>query len=95
MSKGKEQKVGGSSPTSWPPGSLDPAKVASERIVATHPDGSVAETKPTAEEIVEAASVCSVCGQGENLTGSAGVARWHAACEAARPDVIAKVRARA
>jgi hypothetical protein len=43
----------------------------------------------------EVAIVCSVCGQGENLTGAAGVARWHAACEAARPDVIAKVKARA
>ena len=43
----------------------------------------------------EAATVCSVCGQGENLTGSAGVARWHAACEASHPAVIAKVKARA
>jgi hypothetical protein len=38
--------LGGSSPTSWPPGSLDPARVTPDRIVALHPDGSVAETKP-------------------------------------------------
>jgi hypothetical protein len=38
--------LGGSSPTSWPPGSLDPANVEPVRIVATHPDGSVAETLP-------------------------------------------------
>ncbi len=42
-----------------------------------------------------AATVCSVCGQGDNLTGSAGVARWHEACEATHPAVIAKVKARA
>ena len=44
---------------------------------------------------VEAATVCSVCGQGGNLTGAAGVARWHADCETANPAVIAKVKARA
>ena len=39
---------------------------------------------------------CVVCGSyaGE-FTGVAGHARWHSACEGARPDVIAKVRARA
>lgn len=41
-----EPELGGSSPTSWPPGSLDPANVDPGRIVATHPDGSVAETLP-------------------------------------------------
>lgn len=39
---------------------------------------------------------CVVCGSYEgDLSCVAGHARWHAACEAARPDVIAKVRARA
>lgn len=38
---------------------------------------------------------CVVCGQAGELSGSAGHARWHAACEAARPDVIRKVKARA
>jgi hypothetical protein len=39
---------------------------------------------------------CVVCGSYEGeLSGVAGHARWHAACEASRPDVIAKVRARA
>lgn len=42
-----------------------------------------------------AATVCSVCGQGDNLTGSAGAARWHQFCADARPDIIAKVKARA
>lgn len=39
---------------------------------------------------------CVVCGlyDGE-LSQIAGHARWHSACEGARPDVIAKVRARA
>lgn len=41
------------------------------------------------------AIVCSVCGQGGDLSGAAGVARWHGACEKSRPDVIAKVKARA
>lgn len=39
---------------------------------------------------------CVVCGNYEGqFTGAAGHARWHAECEGARPDVIAKVRARA
>lgn len=39
---------------------------------------------------------CVVCGQYSGvLTGAAGNARWHAECEGNRPDVIAKVRARA
>ena len=39
---------------------------------------------------------CVVCGgYGGKLDQVAGHARWHAECEAARPDVIAKVRARA
>lgn len=39
---------------------------------------------------------CVVCGSYQGtFTGLAGHARWHAECEASRPDVIAKVRARA
>lgn len=39
---------------------------------------------------------CSVCGQDTgDLSGKAGAARWHAECEAAQPDVIARVKARA
>jgi hypothetical protein len=39
---------------------------------------------------------CVVCGSYEGeMTGAAGHARWHSACEASRPDCIAKVRARA
>lgn len=45
-----EPSLGGSSPTSWPPGSLDPVRVDPDRIVATHPDGSVAETEPVSDE---------------------------------------------
>jgi hypothetical protein len=41
------------------------------------------------------ATGCVVCGVYGNLTGSAGHAQWHAACETARPDLIAKVKARA
>lgn len=41
------------------------------------------------------ATGCVICGQYGNLTGSAGNARWHAACEAARPDLIRKAKARA
>lgn len=39
---------------------------------------------------------CVVCGSyaGE-FPGSVGNARWHAACGAARPDLIAKAKARA
>ncbi len=57
-------------------------------------DKEHAPQAPKAEP-VPVAIICSVCGQGDNLTGAAGVARWHEACEAARPDVIAKVKARA
>ncbi len=54
------------------------------------------KVEPVAEPaaVIEVASVCSVCGQGGNLDGAAGVARWHSACETARPDVIARVKAR-
>lgn len=39
---------------------------------------------------------CVVCGSYEGkLSETAGKARWHAECGAARPDVIAKVKARA
>ncbi len=38
-------QLGGSSPMSWPPGSLDPGLVNPNRIVALHPDGSVSRTK--------------------------------------------------
>lgn len=39
---------------------------------------------------------CVVCGSPEGeFTGAAGHARWHSECEGNRPDVIAKVRARA
>lgn len=42
------------------------------------------------------ATGCVVCGSYEGkLTETAGHARWHAECEANRPDVIRKVRARA
>ena len=44
------RELGGSSPTSWPPGSLDPARVTPDRIVELHPDGSVARTKPAPGE---------------------------------------------
>jgi hypothetical protein len=41
-------------------------------------------------------SGCVVCGQYQpELTESAGEARWHKECGAARPDVIRKVKARA
>jgi hypothetical protein len=43
--------LGGSSPTRWPPGSLDPVHVEPSRIVALHPDGSVSRTKPVGEAI--------------------------------------------
>jgi hypothetical protein len=52
----------------------------------------VTPVKPAAVE----APKCSVCGQSTGeLPGKAGPARWHAECEKARPDVIAKVKARA
>lgn len=54
-----------------------------------------AHPAPEAKAEVEVATVCSVCGQPGNLTGSAGAARWHEACEASHPNVIAKVKARA
>ena len=39
---------------------------------------------------------CVVCGATDDkLTETAGHARWHAECGAARPDVIRKVKARA
>ena len=39
---------------------------------------------------------CVVCGSYEGeLSQAAGHARWHSECEGNRPDVIAKVRARA
>lgn len=39
---------------------------------------------------------CVICGQytGE-LSESAGLARWHKACGTARPDLVAKAKARA
>jgi hypothetical protein len=40
-------------------------------------------------------SPCVVCGSWEGLEEPKGQARWHKACEEARPDVIAKVKARA
>jgi hypothetical protein len=40
-------------------------------------------------------SPCVVCGGWDGLEEPRGQARWHKACEAARPDVIAKVKARA
>jgi hypothetical protein len=41
-------------------------------------------------------SGCVVCGQYEpELTGGAGEARWHEACAATHPHVIAKVTKRA
>jgi hypothetical protein len=56
-------------------------------------DKEVAPAHPVA---AAEAPKCSVCGQSTGeLPGKAGPARWHAACESARPDVIAKVKARA
>lgn len=56
-------------------------------------------TKPDispAPKAVEQVSGCVVCGQyGEGLEAVAGSARAHAICAASRPDVIAKVKARA
>jgi hypothetical protein len=46
-----EPQLGGSSPTRWPPGSLDPGHVEPNRIVALHPDGSVSRTRPVGEAI--------------------------------------------
>jgi hypothetical protein len=49
----KKPELGGSSPTSWPPGALDPVRVERDRIVALHPDGSVARTKPVRDEALQ------------------------------------------
>ncbi len=52
--------------------------------------------KPATVVEPEPQTGCVVCGSYDGeLAGLAGNARWHAACEASRPDVIAKVRARA
>lgn len=55
-----------------------------------------AEPKPEPKSEEMPQTGCVVCGSyaGE-MTGAAGHARWHSACEGNRPDVIAKVRARA
>lgn len=44
---------------------------------------------------VDPVTGCVVCGQGGNLVTVVGNVRAHEACASARPDVVAKVKARA
>lgn len=59
-------------------------------------DTDIAPAVPAAPPAPAEPPVCSVCGRGDgDLSGSAGAAKWHPACEASHPHVIFKVKARA
>ncbi len=64
--------------------------------MSKHKENDAVPHEAKEEPKVAGRPICSVCGNYDGeMTGSAGDARWHAACEASHPHVIAKVKARA